>query len=510
MESLPVEVLSMIFDQFVCLQDKLRLREVCKRFLWLVDGQEAKSLVIKEKFAPFRALWFHDHSIVHERNLIYYDEKVRILESKLFENRFFVNLKKLYLKFSHDLVSPDGYDNEKVVGKKQLVFLNNFQQLETLELDLLCTTCKSSWSEEPQIAAIMLKELKNLCVFSTTKWGNAPLVFDCPKLHYLSAWSLRGMLIRRPETVERVELVELNTEDLPKLSRFVNMKSFRATRKYAGVSLRALLSQSKQLQELHLPKPSKTAELNELKQFVKGRPVQVYVEDMAIDRWDESSLELTGNCLRFYLNNYPFTSGQFRSVTYLQYDDWQEFESIGLPANLECRLPYLAEIQAKEITSAKQFIEFLVKFRRILHLRVTNSSLNGEFYSRLPHYLPYLVSLCFTKAKEPIDFSFLLALKDFSSLNVDSQLDLSLLKQLIISKPKLSRIFFWFEGERIRIKPQVCLLSERHYYRSRFYNEIENGHLKKFEEEVNKEIDDGTRYPIVIHRRIEQNDPEQN
>lgn len=489
MDALPLEILSRILDLFT-LKEKLKLREVCKNFLFVIDNRTEKSLMMKRTSSSLGAIWFDDLKKVCSGNSINHDMNIGIFYSNLFESRFFINLKKLYLNYGYD----SSFKKEKI-AEKQLTFLNNFQQLETLYLDLLgINEITRPVCELNKTTKIELNELKNLDI---AMFHSNQLLFDFPKLSFISASSFAFLNIVNPRTVTRIESRALK-EDLSRLGKFVNLECFNYIFwNYSTQHLKELVTQSKKLKILGLAKPKTKDELIELKQFLEKRTIEVYLGGVHISRWDPLGWDDL-DFLKFYLDSYPFHRFPplFSTVNYAH---WQELvDSRALPINFQSRLPYLHKlVVTKKINRPDQFIKFIENCKMLRIVFLENSSLGDEFYSNLPSYSPYVNFLTIKDDEnriKKIDFSFLLKLVDLFYFKTNYQLALSLIRNLVLNS-NLQAIAGFFEDKII----WVGFSSNR---QTTLWRETENVQLKQFEEELNKELERSSRKTFTIMHPI--------
>ena len=497
MNELPLEILSSILDLFF-LKEKLKLREVCKKFLFVIDNRPGKSLVIKGKGHGLGDVWFDNWKVVSLDNLIDYEVNVRIFNSKLFKSRFFINLKKLHLHFFY--ISDD---KEVKIPLKQLTFLNNFQQLETLYLDLPERLVLS------RTVKIELQELKNLEIdgpsdilfYVYKKPIKHHISFDCPKLSFIIAESFAFLTIANPETVTRIETCIVKVPDLARLGIFVNLECCEIFTDFNVQRLKELLSRWKHLKILGLGRPRTKKELIELKQSMEESTIEVYLGGVHISRWDPQCWDNLDNLdfLKFYLDNDQFH--RFRApINVVNYTHILEFidDQLSVPINFKNRLVDLKKVVVtKKIDRVDKFIKFIANCKLLSIMFLKNSSLGDEFYSILPNYLPYLRSLSISDDDENrisnINFSFLLKL-GLSRFETDYQLDLSLIKNLVLSNTKMEALRCLFEDQMISVASFTGKPSE--------HRTPENFQLKQFQLELNEELERRSMRTIIVKHLI--------
>lgn len=451
MDEFSFEILSMIFD-LSSLEEKLKLREVCKKFLFVIDKQTEKSLMIKRESSSFGVTWFDNFKLVSSKNLINYDQNRSIFDSNFFGSRFFINLKKLHLRYGLDSFLP-GYLCE-TIREREITFLNNFQQLETLYINLRHAVMLNSESKE--MPRIKLNELKNLCVDQNLGFPIG-LSFDCPKLRFISALTLITLEIVNPKTITQVETLPQDKE-LPRLERFINLEYFHSnTGCYREQHIKALITQSPNLKFLRVPQPKTKNELIELRQFLKKRrrPIDVYVGGLPIDHWIPQCWDNL-DLLKFYFDNNQFLkiSTDIHSVNY---ENWQKLEAgRELPATFQSRLVNLSEVEVtKKIVNVDHFVKFIVNCKMLQSLTLNNSSLEKEFYSNLPNYLHYLSSLSISDDEDllaQIEFSFLFKLRDLFDFEINHPLNLSFIRELVLKNTKLKYIKVFCEGQHLNFR----------------------------------------------------------
>ena len=512
MNELPLEVLSSILD-LISLKERLKLREVCKKFLLVIDGRPGKSLVIKEENDNFGSVWFDNREVVSSNNLIHCNLNVGMFDSNLFKSRFFVNLKKLHLSYSYIRADKENevniYLSDSYIPKlpelpeKQITFLNNFQQLETLYLYLPENLVLS------RKAKIELQELKNLEIttrfYPQTSILKHHVSFDCPKLSFIKAKSFASFTIENPEKVTRITTWAREEVHFAHLERFVSLECLELqTFKFNAQHFKEFVSRLKHLKILGLPWPKTKNELIELKQSVEGWTIEVYVRGVHISRWDPQCWDDL-DFLKFYLDNYQFHRFMvsFFGVNYTRLleivNDQIVNDQLSLPTNFKKGLVCLSKVLVtKKIDRVDKFIKFIANCKLLKMMFLKNSSLGDEFYSILPGYLPYLKVLYISDDEEHrisnTNFSFLLKLP-LCHFETDYQLDLSLIRNLILNKTQMEVIKCLFEDQMIYVASLTHRPSE-HQTTEDFHQ------LKQFEQELNEELERSSRKIIIIKRLI--------
>lgn len=105
---------------------------------------------------------------------------------------------------------------------EEFAFINHFQQLETLSIDVA-----SAKRAQTDLVEIKLAELKNLAIERDWAYYNPYFLFDCPKLQYLSARTFDGVKIVHPETVRHLQTDAMDST-MSQLKLFVNLESYKS------------------------------------------------------------------------------------------------------------------------------------------------------------------------------------------------------------------------------------------------------------------------------------------
>lgn len=437
MDDLPYELVSRILNELP-LKDKLRAREVSKKFLFLLDAQSQKSLVVARNklYVDFR--WFDDYRMVDFRNLLLYHQRPQLLQTNLFESRFFGNLKKL--QFHCD-------DSMQLTG---LHLLQNLSELETLKLSITCP---------PSDAEFDLK-LPKLRSANVTVAGRIKLNFLSPDLKHLVANRLPNLTFTSIERIRHLQTDKETSLNYCDLKRFVGLHQLELTlNRSESISLL-----NEQLADGRLPElrelciKNRSVDAPNFGHLKVGRTVRVYVNGLLLRHWDQlksfrEQYLLDADKLQVYLDNYPAIHRLLLVITTVNYCDCREFASDRIPLDFLDRLVNLVRvIVAGRVASQSDLIRFLSRCERVKKLELIDTHLDQQFYSNLHRCLPVINHLVIQDRLDQFDFLF--ALSHLGTLKLNHPLEFSLVRELFMKLSDFIQIeFLDSDGEFLTIKP---------------------------------------------------------
>lgn len=462
MDDLRIDLLSRILRQLP-LVDKLRCRQVCKRFLYVVDNQSSKCLAIIQKSKLFtRTVWFDDYTpIDHASSILFKRTNLRVFESKLFESRFFINLQKLFLDFG-------AYEKSRNATVGDLIgSLNRFQQLETLHIDL--TANRPNKNEK-----LYLQNLKNLKISSIPPnsapfiGSNAHLIFDTQQLERLEIVNgCEFLKFLRPATVKQIKLDGDIVHSYAFVQQFPDLRclDYREFKIEDYATLKQLVLQHGTLRELCLT-CYQNANLDELRECSERRSIAIYVNGIQIRCWIKfSSFEqrvLERYNLNIFLENYTYTHpSELTSLIDINYSAWElEWLNNRIPEDFQRKLVRLCSIYVnKKVEQFGYFLRFLSGCKMIHTIKLVDSALDqASFYSRINCYLPFLTTLIIQddqRLLKQIDFAFLLKLRHLERFVVNCQLKLELIRDLFLKLGNLKEIEMMYNDQLLIIRKQI-------------------------------------------------------
>ena len=483
MDDLEIYLLSKILCQLP-LKDKLRCRQVSRKFLFTIDSQCSKCLAIIQRSRCFaRTVWFDDYRPVeHSNSILFKKNSLKLFESNILRSRYFLNLKKLSLDFGDKI--PD------------LAVLNQFEQLETLQLDFGANQlCKDD--------RLHLPKLKNLKCHLTA--SNGHLIFDTQQLEKLEVVnSFEFLRFVRPATVKQIKLDGDIVQCYAFLKEFPDLRCFdyREFKIEDYATLKQLVLNHSTLQELSVI-CYQNVNFDELRECSERRSVRVYVNGILIRCWIKfSSSEqrvLERYNLNIYLENYLCTHRtELTSLIDVNYSAWElEWLNNRIPDDFQSKLVRLCSIYVnRKVLQVDNFLRFVSGCQMIQTLKLVDSSLDqANFYSRISSYLPFLSTLIIQDDQnvlKQIDFSFLLKLRHLEKFIVNWQLNLELIRDLFLKLANLKQIEMMYKEQFLIIRKQMKNSSR--------FRTTENDGLKQFaaylSEQCNKEISFGIGYFI--------------
>lgn len=479
---LPLNILSNILNRLP-LDDKLRCRKVSKLFLYLIDNQNQKSVVVTSNrdFVYFK--WFNDYKMVDFRNLIlcqpYYG-----LNSNPFENRFFRNLKKFY-------INCDGFSGNKRL--KSLDFLNNFNKLETLKIAIMNRGLNTK---------LRLNELKNVDIYLNSE---SRMYINSPKLEYLIASDFGNLQFKHSHSIKRVQTIRYCQSNFDFIKKFENLHQFNID--YIGKidPLTELVKELTKLKVLCIKIESKKElDFSRLKSYTDSKSIKVYVNGLLIKYWDKLKTTkeydlLDGDNLPIYLDD---CSALYKDLSIISTVHYNSLESFGnVSCVLEDKLVNLRRIIVdSKVTNEDKLVNFLIKCERVNKLQLINSSLTQQFYSNLHSYLLIVRDLIIqddSDLMKKLNFRFLLGLKELKTLKISQNLDLPFVKELFMTLNYFSKIKFLFDGEYVCILPAEA-------YGSKIFKRTDNEQLCRFAIDLTKEynrkysLDKSTPFEFMI------------
>lgn len=470
MDKLDLDLLSKILNQLP-LTDKLRLRKVSKKFLEVIDNQNPKSLVIirKNKFW-IRSTWFHDFKLIDYSNLIILNQNnLALFRSNFFGNRFFVNLNKLHL----DYANCDKNKDKQI--QIDLNFLSYFQRLEILNINF-------STHQLGSTNRLILKGLKYLRI--NLNQSDYDLIFDAPVLEFLSVNCLKNLKFINLKTIKHLKLdlnFDLNYEQVKEFKNllYLDYDSFKIEDYEALKNYVEFKSNLKQL----CITCYQTVNLDELKICSEINGVKVYVNGLLINHWYKfSSVEqkvLERYNLNIYLENYSSIHNLLVSIVDINYSAWEtEWLNHRIPDDFLGKLVNLSSICTnRRVLKVDYFIQFLLNCEMIHTLRLVDSSLDQQFYSKLTFYLPFIRFLTIQDEQnliKQLDLNFLYKLKYLERLIINYQMSFELIRGLFLSLNNLKEI-------EILYNEQFLLISRCAYVKnSNRFKLTDNLNLKRF------------------------------
>lgn len=482
--SIPFEILKKIFG-YLPFEDRIRLREVSRQWRYEIDSRN-KELVIANSLVSVK--WFDDQKMIDHLNKIKVKNDIKKFEStKLLESRYFDSIRKLCI-----ILHPDSNLKKPFIIKK-LDFLNRFTQLQTLYFSCITYLCDLKNRNYRELTVLRLPMLENLFIFLASDYVR--LLMDTPKLNFLDTYKLESIKFVHPQSIKKLK-TQLNDENLKQIHQ-LEMKSLEIlkfeTSKDNICQMIESIRDLDHLKELHL-NPFDT-DLKELMDYSKTRSsLLIYVHGILLKYWHElpafyRSGKFNGILDAFnllvYLKHYSSVTVHLGFIEHLNYSDWeiewqknQSISSLSSRNRLDDFRSKLINLKGIKINSQiknyRYFIEFISNCHLVDHLDLIYTSLDQNFYSNLPNYLPNLDNLSIVETHELIEklnFDFLFSLNYFFVFAINYSLDLNFIKRLFI-ETECNQVDFVFKGQNLYIK--------RIGYRSPSYTEPTENELKIF------------------------------
>lgn len=443
MENIPVEILTLIFRDYLCIEEILNCGLVSKRWYSIAKGVKLKDLIFYNGcYIPVYNRWFRTYThISHLHRLNIVDNK---LSKFIIENAMFTCVKRLYI-FSASLMTDNRINNA----------INSLEKLEQLEFNY-CVLLNYR---------INLPNLKTLNIEKS--FLHTSFQIDCPLLENLKIIDSEMLKIKilKPKSikyfmvdkfcfgfVKQFESLEyLYCEQFKSLTFdvFGELTRLRECHIYDGIdAFNNILEHSSQKDELKL--------------FYNG--VKFTGKSFKIDKTKEDHnfyrKVLDKNEINFIADNYKYASNLIPFFKSVNYNFMEEKFSLNIPVDLSSRLVDLTLVKLSgRIKYPKQLEQFLRNLKKFNSLETNFSALDQTFFDNLPHFAPYFDDLKINET-EKLDICFLFRFKDIRMIKINQNLDLSFVRTSL-ENFKLNFVCIEF-----RYKDQIVSIS--YYLKPRF------------------------------------------
>lgn len=128
MLDLPVEIWTLIFNDYLTVEDLISVKHVCKKFYSIIKSLKIDSLLYYDKFLPYCQKWFFTYKAIDLRYRLKIDKDNELFELKL-DRLLFSKINRLFI-FS----TIFNFDFFRLI--------NNFENLEQLELHQMTSSCE--------------------------------------------------------------------------------------------------------------------------------------------------------------------------------------------------------------------------------------------------------------------------------------------------------------------------------------------------------------------------------
>lgn len=422
--NLPVELWTLIFENYLSIQDLVNCRLVCRRWHSIVKCLNINSLVIYDNHPPkYCEKWFGTNN---EIDRIHSFKIIKNYESPTInlDKTIFSKTKKLCFYFARIKIQIH-------------TLINSFkclEQLELVEFDNLGTTKCDLILPNLQILNFDNSFFEHKTNFCFPKLTNLRII------NSRYPYQVNRIEIRYPESIVEFICKKFNNDQVKKMK---NLQSF-----YCGKMNQVdddLLAVLTKLETIYftgeknvlnnLIRQKKLYKRNDLKLLYGGINMKMkdLIDFTSIHRLDNKDLKMDQNCIEFISKNYGMVAETLPFLCEIYYDSLENsFDSI--PSDLGLRLTDLHTVHivklVKHPDQPNRFLASLKSLGKIKNLDIKNSSLNQEFFDQLPHSLPYLRSLAISE-KTDFDFNFIFKFKCLEVFRCDQELDLDFVKKVL-------------------------------------------------------------------------------
>lgn len=432
MQNLPAELIEHIFD-YLNLEERIRLRNVCKTFKYLIDNLKSNGdyLLISETDIHLNRdikTWFiEEYKPIKQHQLYLPAFKIERLFTKSY--RTVLNkLKNLIFYIKHN------YKGENKILNRLFSNVNSFQNLEKLHIEKWFNIDYDDYHRNVQL--------------------------NLPKLTiiYLDSVTLHNLHLNLPKLTRIVLDCDLDETNLtfqhPETVQFIHLDSYKSVLKelknleylYCSNMENAddhLLASFVNLKEIHLFRNAddQIVKLIDQKQLLRKEDLRIYLNGVRLDNLEDYRNFVRKKSDKDIINIY--CSGEFdladsipSSVT-IFYDEIEK-NSLYLSEKLVEKFVRLDVIYASEKVNNQANLErFISICKRASIIDIFNAYLNQSFFDKLPLIAPNVLHLElvmeFIDTKK-CDFEFVLGLKFIeyfrSVKNVPRQLIKKMLKEL--------------------------------------------------------------------------------
>jgi len=411
---LPIEIKLIIF-KYLDLQELMVCRLVNRRWRDCVEEFRFRELaIVNTESDQFTCNKYHSYKTLNQQNL-FEPSDLRLFQSVL-SNKMFNYLE--YLNISNHIGGSE-FDLE---------FLNRFDRLQQLDLSSI------EVSREIRLELPFLKVLSILQAVKAELSENESVEFNSPKLQIVRCNEHFNTLIKilNPKSIKSLQ-VNLCESDL---ANFSNIEVYKQN---FALNVRLdILTELPKLRELHLFTSCRTSQSAQMKhilirlieerQSLRRFDLQIHYMGMRLacgGKLSDQSLlnyDFGGKMNhKLHLKNYDLLSSELPFFDRIDYDSLINAKH-SIPSDFCRRFNNIQNISAIKVVDQNEFIRFLSKCSNLIELNIHNSSLDQEFYDRLPQ-LCSLVKLKIEKQTVPIVYEFICKFKRLIQVQIDYRTD---------------------------------------------------------------------------------------
>lgn len=433
--------------------EKMRLREVCNDFRFVIDRTKFDGLMLTYKGGLCdRAVLWPDRDQICKGDLIYLRKsRSATFLFAIFQRNMFANLKRLAI---------DELTSRKLTNSRYLIaffqVLNQFSKLESLavygEIDL--ETDNQMQFKKSTHFQLELPKLKYLRLHRVT---GDKLILMTPSLDYLAIETLDNIELFYPQKLTKLNLISLDlittsdhedakVQTLEKLTNLetLDLWSVRNREIDKLINLITNYSKFKKLSFLN-------NQLNrqELDAFANLEHVEVFVNGLNLNSSADSNLVLQiGSMSSAKFDEYLRKLDHLQaSLPYFLSVNYSSVECLSNP--VKSLLKKLTKLTILNVDRKVKDKKMLIKFLRFVNhqicdLRLIGSSLKPDFYLDLHKLLLDLKSIEIYENERiltKLNLNFLFNLKSLNLIKVNSELDFKFVESLFKRLGDLSRVY---------------------------------------------------------------------
>lgn len=416
MDKLPVELIIKILNDLRSLKSILNLRFLNKKWKTIID----KFFKIKNLAVSDHRIYVHDFLnstdlvdcfCLHQNSI--YESTLSVLNSR--QQFYLNNIRRLLVSGEFTPISLP-------------LFSGEFKTLENLELlKIIVVNAENKIWNLPSLKILKIEY---------TKFENSHLIFDTPKLQYLSTglkeneWSKVSFL--HPASIKRLETDDFLVQTLEfRCLEFLSVENWVDTHSDEN----DLLSKLSLLKELYVFNKKKVVQ-NLLKQkfHLKRNGLNIYYQYIRIDSLEQLNrisngstyfypYSLEGNEIRLLKDNEPYLPMNLHLIASMTFDFLKNYyEDNDKIFEFIDKLKNLAQLYLNgAVSDEKRFCGILQRCKKIRLIEITDKTfLSSEFFNALPDLVPNLDTLIILKDQN-INFDFLLKFRKLVNFTLFEQ-----------------------------------------------------------------------------------------
>lgn len=456
MDSLPEELMRMIFAYLNIQELKGRASLVSKKWNYIIKRLNFKELILKRIDMHISNQWDYTCRPIDLNNIIF-SFNVRILDNEYFKTYFF-NLKRLKVH----------------LHKNDVENLNHYVMLEHLEIENEISLNRN--------VTLKLKKLRIASVPVLYLDDNI-LTVDSNNLEVLITGCLERIKVTNPTTVKFIDVCRETVYSLRmNLTKFTNLEVFHV---YSFSHHDEFLSKSpSSLKEIHiwhskrnennfprylemkkrfmmslLDQKYRDARFKDLKIYMKGLEMNFETFSRDFDKFYQDV------CFR----NFNELSDTVR-LSEINYNNVENAFDQELPSNFFSKFQTISQIVSADVKDQNHFLDFLSKCSVLSNLTLRSSSLDQSFYDRLPECCRLLKSIDLNFYSKDsgyeIEFDFILKFKILNQILANQEPPISIIMQLLENKMIMGHFVFQTKSKFTFIKTHFT--NRQKYYELEF------------------------------------------